>query len=171
MALVLPPAPIDAPFGSYNWADWYEKVRRLINAVTTITWGQITDFTGSNLNQIATRLHESLQGLQGGAANDRFHLTGVQQAALIAGFTGTGNLVRDNTPTLITPVLGVATGTSLALTGGITTGNVVLHTTTVALTNGAAAGAGTLLNAPVAGNPTKWIPINDNGTTRYIPCW
>lgn len=33
------------------------------------------------------------------------------------------------------------------------------------------AAAGTLLNAPVAGNPTKWIPINDNGVTRYIPVW
>lgn len=32
-----------------------------------------------------------------------------------ASTTGTGNVVRENTPTLITPVLGVATGTSLAL--------------------------------------------------------
>ena len=31
MALIIPPSPIDAPFGSYNWADWYEKVRRAIN--------------------------------------------------------------------------------------------------------------------------------------------
>jgi hypothetical protein len=38
-------------------------------------------------------------------------------------------------------------------------------------TNNAAAAAGTLLNAPVAGNPTKWIPINDNGTIRNIPAW
>lgn len=43
--------------------------------------------------------------------------------------------------------------------------------TSVALNNGAAAGAGTLTNAPVSGNPTKWIPINDNGTTRYVPSW
>ena len=40
-----------------------------------------------------------------------------------------------------------------------------------ALTNGAAANTGTLTNAPAAGNPTKWVPINDNGTTRYIPAW
>lgn len=38
-------------------------------------------------------------------------------------------------------------------------------------TNGAGSGAGTLTNAPTAGNPTKWIPINDNGTIRYIPSW
>lgn len=41
----------------------------------------------------------------------------------------------------------------------------------VALTNGAAAAAGTLLNAPAAGNPTKWFKINDNGTVRYVPAW
>lgn len=37
--------------------------------------------------------------------------------------------------------------------------------------NGAAAATGTLTNAPAAGNPTKWIPINDNGTIRYMPAW
>jgi hypothetical protein len=41
----------------------------------------------------------------------------------------------------------------------------------VNLTNGAGASAGTLTNAPAAGNPTKWIPINDNGTIRKIPSW
>ena len=45
------------------------------------------------------------------------------------------------------------------------------HTTSVALTNGAGASTGTLTNAPAVGNPTKWIGINDNGTTRYIPAW
>ena len=54
---------------------------------------------------------------------------------------------------------------------GITVGSTTLLTTSVALTNGAAAAAGTLGNAPVAGNPTKWVPINDNGTTRFIPAW
>ncbi len=47
----------------------------------------------------------------------------------------------------------------------------VLHASSVTLTNGAAAAIGTLTNAPIAGNPTKWVPINDNGTTRYIPAW
>ena len=59
----------------------------------------------------------------------------------------------------------------LTLTAGITTGSTTLHATSVALTNGAAANTGTLTNAPAAGNPTKWVPINDNGTTRYIPAW
>ncbi len=46
-----------------------------------------------------------------------------------------------------------------------------LAITTTAYTNNAAAQAGTLTNAPAAGNPTKWIPINDNGTIRNIPAW
>lgn len=60
---------------------------------------------------------------------------------------------------------------SITSAGDITTGSTTLHKTSVALTNGAAAQTATLTNAPAAGNPTKWIPINDNGTTRYIPAW
>jgi hypothetical protein len=43
--------------------------------------------------------------------------------------------------------------------------------TKTSFTNGAGASAGTLGNAPAAGNPTKWIAIDDNGTTRQIPAW
>lgn len=46
-----------------------------------------------------------------------------------------------------------------------------LLTNQTTFTNGAGAATGTLNNAPVAGNPTKWIPIVDGGTTRYIPAW
>lgn len=49
--------------------------------------------------------------------------------------------------------------------------NGTLVTTSAALTNNAGAAAGTLANAPAAGNPTKWIKINDNGTIRSIPAW
>lgn len=55
--------------------------------------------------------------------------------------------------------------------GGIYVGSATLINTTVALSNAAAAATATLTNAPVAGNPTKWININDNGTTRRIPAW
>jgi hypothetical protein len=50
-------------------------------------------------------------------------------------------------------------------------GDTVLAHTGTAWGNGAAAAAGTLNNAPAAGNPTKWIPVDDNGTTRFIPAW
>jgi hypothetical protein len=41
-------------------------------------------------------------------------------ASVISDETGTGALVFANTPTLVTPVIGEATGTSLALTGSVT---------------------------------------------------
>lgn len=65
---------------------------------------------------------------------------------------------------------------NVLITGGTVTARLIgnqatLARSSVALTDGAAAAAGTLLNAPVAGNPTKWVPIDDNGTTRYVPAW
>jgi len=56
-------------------------------------------------------------------------------------------------------------------TGNVSFPGGVLLKTTAALTDGAGASTGTLTNSPTVGNPTKWIPINDNGTTRYIPAW
>lgn len=59
----------------------------------------------------------------------------------------------------------------LEVNGALSISSNTLIRTATSFTNGAGAAAGTLGNAPVAGNPTKWVPINDNGTTRYIPCW
>jgi hypothetical protein len=53
----------------------------------------------------------------------------------------------------------------------VLTGATIMFSSDTPLGNGAGAGAGTITNAPVAGNPTKWVPINDAGVTRYIPAW
>lgn len=63
------------------------------------------------------------------------------------------------------------TSQGLALQGSLTVKSATLISSSVTLTNGAAAQAGTLTNAPAAGNPTKWIPVVDNGVTRHIPAW
>jgi hypothetical protein len=60
---------------------------------------------------------------------------------------------------------------SLKLTDLFTNDASFLIRTNTTLSDGAAAQVGTLTNAPTAGNPTKWIPIDDNGTTRFIPAW
>jgi hypothetical protein len=62
-----------------------------------------------------------------------------------------------------------SSGDTLTVAPSVTTG--ALIATSAALTSGAGAAAGTLTNAPSAGNPTKWIKINDNGTIRSIPAW
>lgn len=67
----------------------------------------------------------------------------------------------------------LTTGGNLTISGLFTSGAVggVLMATNQNLGTGAGVGLGTLTNAPAAGNPTKWIPVNDNGTTRYFPAW
>jgi hypothetical protein len=47
-----------------------------------------------------------------------------QLAGIISDETGTGSLVFASTPTLVTPVIGAATGTSLSVVGNITGGNI-----------------------------------------------
>ncbi len=58
-----------------------------------------------------------------------------------------------------------------AIVSGLTNTTGRLMDSSATLSNGAAAATGTLTNAPTAGDPTKWVAINDNGTTRYIPAW
>ena len=58
-----------------------------------------------------------------------------------------------------------------AITAALTGNQTTLMATSVALADGAAAALGTLTNAPSAGNPSKWVAIDDDGTTRYIPTW
>lgn len=73
------------------------------------TLGDLTDLI-AYLTDEHTRISQAFrfakQGLDALAASD-----------LTNGTTGSGAVVLANTPTLITPVLGVATGTSLAATG------------------------------------------------------
>lgn len=128
------------------------------------------------------RSYLSFEAYDISTSREGFRISANGSAALI-GFLGATPVVR---PTSTTDLrqglidLGLYTtggATPLNLNGGALTAGSITHasttllTTSVALTNGAAAAAGTLSNAPTAGNPTKWIPINDNGTTRYIPAW
>lgn len=55
--------------------------------------------------------------------------------------------------------------------GTFTHGDTLLLITINALSNAAGAATATLTNAPSAGNPTKWITVNDAGTLRRIPAW
>jgi hypothetical protein len=58
-----------------------------------------------------------------------------------------------------------------SITATLTDNSADLIKSSATLSDGAGAGAGTLTNAPTAGDPTKWVAIDDNGTTRYIPAW
>ena len=77
MALTLPPPPIGEPPGSLAWQQWYLALTALYSETGAIPWAVI-DTAGSNLTDIATRTHVSLQSLQGGTAAEYYHLTSAQ---------------------------------------------------------------------------------------------
>lgn len=121
---------------------------------TNIT-GTATSFTASNVTTNA-----NLTGV----------ITSVGNATSIASQTGTGTkFVVDNNPTLVTPVIGAATGTSLSVSGQLTstvaTGTaplVVSSTTQVANLNAATAGSAT--TATTATNTTNVATTATNST-------
>lgn len=159
MADILPPAPIDAPFASYNWTDWYKKVRDAINNAQTVQWSAITGTPTT---------------LAGYGITDAASITGTQ--------TLQNKTINLSNNTLVSTVAQLNTALSdgdVATLSGTETLSNKTHTSvggrafafTGTLNDGAGSAAGTLTNAPSVGNPTKWISINDNGTARYIPTW
>ena len=92
-----------------------------------------------------------------------------------------GNVIITNSVAATTSATGslVLSG-GLGVAGAIYAGSVI-YTSSVSFILGSKAtitggtGSSTAAfgasNSPVAGNPTKWLPYDDNGTTRYIPAW
>jgi len=62
MADILPPVPWDMPPTSFEWTDWYAKLRKQINDASTD--------------------HNQLTNIQGGTAGEYYHLTQAQSTAL-----------------------------------------------------------------------------------------
>jgi len=77
----LPPPPSNDPPGSFAWVEWYRLLRNYISSASSIPWNVI-QFAGSNITDIAIRLHNSLQSIQGGQSGEYYHLTAAQSTAL-----------------------------------------------------------------------------------------
>lgn len=122
-------------------------------------------FAGSTLAEMAQLILRSPTFGAGSLATDNYGL----RIESITG--GTNNYAIRTGLGLVSFGGNVITSGSLTATNGVTVGTGTLLFSNTPLTNGAAAALGTLTNAPAAGNPTKWVPINDNGTTRYVPAW
>lgn len=80
----------------------------------------------------------------------------------------------ENKPTLGT--VSSQDSSNISISGGsidaaLTNNATQLIATSQTLSNYSSDKAGTISNAPTVGNPTKWIKINDNGVSRYIPAW
>ena len=97
------------------WLKWFVDVAQFITnsgggggggvdhqSTTNLQGGSATEryhLTSAQHTLATNYTHNSLNGLQGGAATEYFHVTAAQHAALTAGFSGTGNLLRETAPT------------------------------------------------------------------------
>jgi hypothetical protein len=104
VAIVLPPVPIGEPTDSFAWQQWYLSLQQFYTGTGTLSW-DLVDKTGSDLADLVTRDHASLQNMQGGTTGERYHLTSAQNALLILTAAGTW------TPTL-TGVTNIAASTA-----------------------------------------------------------
>ena len=78
MASSLPPPPIGEPPNSFAWQQWYIALQNIFSSTGgTIPWNLI-DTSGSDLTDIVTRVHNTLQSLQGGTTGEFYHITSAQ---------------------------------------------------------------------------------------------
>lgn len=81
MTIIITPPPPDVVKDSRVWRDWIQSLYAAVSKLGVGLFSQL-DFTGSNLISIATRNHNDLQNIQGGAAGDYNHLTTSQISAV-----------------------------------------------------------------------------------------
>lgn len=84
-------------------------------------------------NAVNLPVSTGISGLASGMANFLAVGTSASLAAVVTDETGIGALVFANTPTLVTPILGAATGTSIALGGATLGANALAVTGSTAL--------------------------------------
>jgi hypothetical protein len=84
MTIRLPPYPLNADPLGHAYKDWSIKLQAILSSTSGITWTQV-DKTSSNLSDISTRLHSSLQGVQGTTSGNAYHATEKGTAVLVAG--------------------------------------------------------------------------------------
>ena len=96
-----------------------------VTGLASVT-GNITggNFIGNGSQLTGIPISTGVSGLGAGVATFLATPSSANLAAAVTGETGTGALVFGTTPTLTTPVIGAATGTSLVVTAGVT-GSVV----------------------------------------------
>lgn len=131
MAAGIPPPPLNSPSGSYYWLEWYTQLTNILNG-TGYPWTAL-NFANSNIHDIITRNHNSLQNVQGGTAGgdstgtgNAWHMTGrgfVSSSGTGTGFPGSWSVAHPSAGTyVVTHNLGAATPTLSAIATSNTTG-------------------------------------------------
>jgi hypothetical protein len=147
-----------------------------IQAASEISFnGSTSGFTAIVPSAIAGSGIQTLQNATGNIALNINRLdyfaatTSAQLASVISDETGTGLLVFNNTPTFITPILGVASGTSLSVTGGVTSGDAGSAAGTIVLKNSTNAFTQTIRGTSPGGASRIFdLPTSDPSGTQYL---
>jgi hypothetical protein len=87
-----------------------------------------TPSSGTLTNATGLPISTGVSGLGTGVATFLATPSSANLASAVTDETGTGALVFANTPTLVTPNIGAATGTSATLTGNVTASDLILGT-------------------------------------------
>jgi hypothetical protein len=153
-----------------------------------------TSFDGSKTNLLVIEASTTTGGGTGNAPSALIYGS-FASGNILFGNSATANRTFGGTPG--TNMVGILNGTQATVTpvanggyfsvlGGVlswidqnsiatqlsnTTSGHLIDSAATAFLNNAGAQIATTTNGPTAGNPTKWIPINDNGTIRNIPAW
>jgi len=118
----LPPPPVNDKPGSFTWLEWYRQLRNYVSTSGSVPW-YIINFAGSNITDIAQRDHNNLQGLQGGAAGQMYHVNSSMSEILTK--KSYGEMYANNAGTTITIS---AIDTWYAISSGFTGGTNVNFT-------------------------------------------
>lgn len=143
------------------------KINSVALGTTTATAGNILVGSGT---QWVTKAVSGDAALASSGAVTVQQVNGVAYPASPA--TGTVPFVTGANAVTYEPTTGtgdVVLATNPTLAGATVDGNGALHMTSQV--TGAGAGAGTLTNAPKAGNPDFWVPVMVNGTAGWVPWW
>lgn len=109
----LPPAPINVKDNSsFIWLEFYRKLRDYLNTSGSVPWA-VVDKSGSNITDIATRAHNSLQSIQGGTSGSYYHLSAALSGSKTHDF---GNITAVNTATTTLTVTGATAGDAVIVT-------------------------------------------------------
>jgi hypothetical protein len=150
---------------SADWSTFNTKQAAYTNLTTIGSLSNGSGFLKNNGSGVFTYANPStseISGLGTGVATWLATPSSANFAGAITDETGTGSVVLATSPTLVTPVLGVATGTSLSVSGQLTstvaTGTaplVVTSTTPVANLNIGGNAATVTTNANLTGDVTS----------------
>lgn len=157
----------DRPIAWSSTANWYDTQDVFLRRDAANTLAQ-----RNSTNAQTFRLYNTYTDASN---NEHFNLswaTNILNFGTVKNGTGTARVSQWNYGGTTTAAISVPiTSGDVTVGGAIKVTSATMIKTATSFTNGAAAQVATMNNGPAAGNPTKWIPIDDNGTTRYIPAW